>query len=261
MAEPLTTGPAPSATGFRVEFHDSVPSTNSLAMAAARAGDAGRLWILAHEQTAGRGRRGRAWASSRGNLFASVLLIDPQPKARIAELPLVAAVALAEAVERAAGAHGLVGLKWPNDLLVEGAKLSGILLEAETLADGRLAVVCGFGVNCVSHPEPDGYKATDLAALGYRIGAGLLFDRLAATFGAWLDTWSADNGFDVVRRAWMGRALRLGETITVRTGTESAADLTGRFCEIDGRGQLVLQLDDGTIRTISAGDVFFGRLT
>ncbi|NBN62323.1 biotin--[acetyl-CoA-carboxylase] ligase [Pannonibacter tanglangensis] len=254
MSALLAFGPVPQAPGFRFERHAALPSTNSAAMEAARAGQGDRLWVLADQQTAGRGRRGRSWSSPVGNLFASVLLIDPGPRARIGELPLVAAVALADAVDRAVGAFGLARLKWPNDLLVGEAKLSGILLEAEPLADGRLAVVCGFGVNCVTHPDPEHYAATDLAALGYRVEAEGMFACLAGSLAHWLDTWSR-SGFAPVRSAWLQRALRLGEEITVRLPAE---ELVGRFKDIDPRGQLVLALAGGQTRTISAGDVFFG---
>lgn len=254
MSADLTFGPVPQAPGFRFERHASLPSTNSTAMAAARAGQASGLWVLADVQTQGRGRRGRNWVSPVGNLFASVLLVDPGPRERIGELPLVAAVALAEAVDSAVGAFGLAQLKWPNDLLVGGAKLSGILLEAEPLADGHLAVVCGFGVNCASHPEPENYPATDLASLGYRVDAATMFRCLSASVARRLDNWRED-GFEPARRAWLERALKLGETITVRLPEE---DLIGCFRDIDPRGQLVLELEDGTRRIISAGDVFFG---
>lgn len=254
MSAGLTYGPVPQAPGFRFERHASLPSTNSAAMAAARAGQGSGLWVLANVQTEGRGRRGRNWVSPAGNLFASVLLIDPGPRDRIGELPLVAAVALAEAVDRAVGAFGLARLKWPNDLLVGGAKLSGILLEAEPLGDGRLAVVCGFGVNCASHPDPENYAATDLAALGYRVDAEAMFRCLAACLAERLEGWRRD-GFEPARRAWLDRALKLGEEIIVRLPGE---DLVGRFRDIDPRGQLVLALAGGTTRVISAGDVFFG---
>lgn len=254
MSGNLTFGPVPQAPGFRFERHASLGSTNSTAMAAARAGQAGNLWVLADVQTEGRGRRGRNWASPVGNLFSSVLLIDPGPRERIGELPLVAAVALAEAVDKAVGAFGLARLKWPNDLLIGGAKLSGILLEAEPLADGRLAVVCGFGVNCASHPDPENYAATDLAALGYRVNPEDMFRCLAQCLAERLESWRED-GFGPARKAWLSRALRLGEEIIVRLPAE---ELVGHFRDIDPRGQLVLAMADGTTRVISAGDVFFG---
>ena len=186
-------------------------------------------------------------------MFASVLLIDPAPANRIAELPLLAAVALSEAVDLATGAHHLAVLKWPNDLLVSGAKLSGILLEAETLADKRLAVVIGFGVNCVSHPELGLYPSTDLAGLGYRVSAETLLEHLSNRIAARLDPWRKPGGFQEIRKAWLARAAHLGQKITVRVSSE---DVTGIFLDLDEQGHLVLRLDNGDQRTIFAGDVF-----
>ncbi len=245
--------PAPGAPDFRFETHESVGSTNSLCLERARAGHTGQLWIRSDIQTEGRGRRGRDWESPSGNLFASLLLIDPEPAGRIGELPLAAAVALAEAVDKAAGTLQLVSLKWPNDLLVDGAKLSGILLEAETLSDGRQAVVIGFGVNCVSHPPLTQYRATDLRSLGYQVAAERLFECLTGIMAGQLVQWKQPGGFDAIRRAWLSRAAHLGKQITVKAAQE---EITGIFADLDARGHLVLKVGDGRQRTIYAGDVF-----
>ena len=245
--------PASSAPGLRVERHDSVGSTNSVAFDKARAGDPGNIWIVAGEQTAGRGRRGRDWTSPRGNLFASYLLVDPEPRERIAELPLLAAVALAEAIDKCANTHHMAKLKWPNDLLVDGAKLSGILLEAETLADGRMALVLGLGVNCVSHPPESLYPCTDLASLGFVVTAERLHEQLCRCMEEWLSRWRQPAGFEAVREAWLRRAAHRGKIITVRNGDR---EITGLFRDLDGRGHLVLSLENGQRETIFAGDVF-----
>ncbi len=254
MTRDLSERPAPGAPGFFFEELESVGSTNALCFERARAGHAGNLWIRAGEQTEGRGRRGRDWSSPVGNLFASLLLIDPKPGDRIGELPLVAAVALADAVDKAAGTLHLVQLKWPNDLLVDGAKLSGILLEAELLADGRQAGVIGFGVNCLSHPPLTMYQATDLRSLGYTVSAKRMFEALAASFASQLDGWRQQGGFEATRKNWLNRAAHLGKEISVKTARE---EISGTFADLDARGHLVLKQDDGGVRTIYAGDVFF----
>ncbi|MBN9670774.1 biotin--[acetyl-CoA-carboxylase] ligase [Roseibium aggregatum] len=245
--------PAPGAPDFRYEAHENVGSTNSLCFERARSGHPGRLWIRADVQTSGRGRRGREWSSPAGNMFASLLLVDPEPADRIGELPLVAAVALAEAVDKAAGTLQLVKLKWPNDLLIEGAKLSGILLESETLAGDRQAVVLGFGVNCVSHPPLSLYQATDLRSLGYQVSAESLFGSLSAVLAEKLAVWRQPEGFRSIRKDWLGRAAHLGKEITVRSAQQ---EITGTFADLDERGHLVIQQADGRQRTIYAGDVF-----
>jgi len=169
----------------------------------------------------------------------------------------VAAVALAEAVDRATGAHHLAKLKWPNDLLVEGAKLSGILLEAETLADKRLAAVLGFGVNCVSHPELSLYPSVDLAALGYRVTAEGLLAHLSERLAERLENWQKADGFLPVRAAWLERAAHLGQKVTVRNASD---EVSGTFLDLNAQGHLVLRLDNGDLRTIFAGDVFLPGL-
>lgn len=246
--------PAPGAPDFFFEYYESVGSTNALCFERARGGHAGNLWIRAKEQTEGRGRRGREWSSPLGNMFASLLLVDQKPADRIGELPLVAAVALAEAVDKAAGTLHLVQLKWPNDLLVNGAKLSGILLEAEVLADGRQAVVIGFGVNCISHPPLSLYQATDLRSLGFQVTVERLFEELTSSFSAELGRWRDPGGFAAIRTNWLKRAAHLGKEITVKSARK---EITGIFADLDARGHLVLKQDDGRVRTIYAGDVFF----
>ncbi|GGB60503.1 biotin--[acetyl-CoA-carboxylase] ligase [Roseibium aquae] len=246
-------GPAFDAPGLRVERHDTVTSTNTLAFERARGGDPGGLWIVGQEQTQGRGRRGRHWFSGRGNLYASLLLIDPEPAQRIAELPLLAAVALSEAIDAACGTHKLARLKWPNDLLVDGAKVSGILLEAENLGDERQAVVLGFGVNVAVHPADGLYPCTGLSALGYRSDPDSVFQHLAGALSLWLGIWAKPDGFAHVRTAWLSRAAHLGQQITVQNGSR---EVTGVFRDLDDQGHLVLQPADGGLMTIYAGDVF-----
>lgn len=143
-------------------------------------GDPGRLWVVAREQTQGRGRRGRVWKSPPGNLYASALLIDPAPVAIAAQIGFVAGVALRRAVDDFGG-RGDVELKWPNDLVWRGAKLAGLLAEASAVGDGRSACIVGIGVNCVSAPSE--LNAASLSnALGQPVSPERLFERLALRF-------------------------------------------------------------------------------
>jgi BirA family biotin operon repressor/biotin-[acetyl-CoA-carboxylase] ligase len=234
-----------------------LPSTSAEAFARARAGDAGNLWITAAEQTAGRGRRGRGWTTGRGNLAASLLLIDPAPAAVAATVSFVAGVALHQAVVDVAGpaVAERVALKWPNDLLLEHEKVAGILIEGEKLASGRFAVVIGIGVNCVAHPETEGaYPATDFAARGIAIEPGALFARVAERMTTELSRWERGAGFAAIRAAWLARAGGIGEAIRVNLPDRS---IYGRFADLDEAGRLVLLRPDGRRETISAGDVFF----
>src|SRR5215469_2812357 len=149
--------PRATAAGVRLIAHEVLGSTNAEALRLARQGERGPLWIAADRQTAGRGRRGRAWISPRGNLYASLLLTEPAAAEHWSQLSFVAALAMHDAVVEIAGdLKPLLTIKWPNDLLLAGAKLGGILIEAES---GISAVVVGIGVNCASHPADTEFPA------------------------------------------------------------------------------------------------------
>ncbi len=247
----------PGLPGIRVAAHREVGSTNALALEAAARGEAGGLWIVGGLQTAGRARRARSWMSEPGNLYATYLGIDPGPSERLAQLPLVAAIALSEAVDRMCGTLRLARLKWPNDLLVDGAKISGILLEATQLADGRRAVVFGFGLNLVHHPDLADYRAADLAGLGYQIDVERAFLELARALEARLSSWR-ERPFAVQIEDWLERSVGVGGPIRVRL---DKCETSGIFQGLDGEGRLMLRRDDGTVSVISAGDVFFANMT
>lgn len=242
--------------GWRHLALDVVDSTNVQALALARNGDRGNLWVTASQQTSGRGRRGRPWVSDTGNLFASLLLIDPARGRDLATLPLVVSLALYEAVNTVAGhlTHRL-RIKWPNDLLLDGKKLSGILLEASHLDDGRTAVVIGCGVNCAHHPKKNQlYETTSLAAAGVDINPSALFQALACTMAAQLRVWSGGRGFAIIRKDWLERVAGIGEPIVAKLQDE---EVRGTFVDIDSSGILLLRLESGGMREISAADIFF----
>lgn len=213
-------------------------------LALARSGTAEGLWLRAERQTGGKGRQGRAWASPEGNLYISTLVRVRPGEPSPATLALVAAVAL----EDAARVFGLKPLlKWPNDLLVDGAKLSGILLER---ADD--AVVIGFGVNLAHHPEDLGRAATSFAAHGAAPDPEVFAETLVESFARWLSRWR--DGIAPVRERWLMRAHPKGTALTARLADGSAVD--GLFDGLDAQGALILRLADGSARVIHAGDVF-----
>lgn len=222
-------------------------------MARARSGDAGRLWVVADTQTEGRGRNGRVWSSPPGNLYASLLLIDPAPPNRAAELGFVAGVAVIHALREILCGDRRLAIKWPNDILYDGAKLCGILLESANLPDGRFACVAGIGVNCRSHPEDTPYKATDLALIAAQpIVAPKVFEQISATMAHWLDAWGKGDGFEVIRAEWLSFAAGLGTLISVRRPSQT---IEGVFRTIDATGRLVLE-QSGALVAVEAGDVF-----
>jgi len=241
--------PAAAAAGVRLLTYAEVGSTNVEALLRARGGEQGPLWIVAARQTAGRGRHGRAWVSEAGNLHATLLLTDAAPAPRLPELALVAAVALHDATAEAVPSlQPRLMLKWPNDLLCDGAKLAGILIEGE----GR-AVAVGIGVNCRHHPAGTGYPATDLAACGAAVSPDHLFGVLSRRVVQRLGEWQRGAGFAGIRRAWLARTQGLGSAIAVRVGERESR---GRYEGIDEHGRLLLRSADGMLTTIAAGDVF-----
>lgn len=230
---------------------EHVDSTNAEALRRARLGERGPLWIVAREQSAGRGRRGRTWTSPPGNLYATLLVTDPAPPAAAAQLGFTAGIALFDAIAAAAPPLApRLALKWPNDLLLDGCKAAGILIEGE---GDPVAVAVGIGVNCRHHPPATEFPATDLAAAGADLGATALFCHLAAALKARLHQWGRGDGFASIRAAWLARASGVGGEVRVRLpGRETC----GRFETIDDCGRLLLRTAAGGLETVAAGDVF-----
>ncbi len=234
-----------------------VDSTNEEARRLAMAGEGGPIWITASRQTAGRGRRGRAWISPPGNLAASLLLRPPRSAAECAQLSFLAAIAAHDALSPYTSNHAL-NLKWPNDVLLNGRKLSGLLLES--VSNGQTTkpmpdwLIIGIGINLEAHPEGMEFPATSLTALGLTAPpASTILTELAASFAKWYEIWLAE-GFAPIRDAWLARAGGLGDRIRARL---SDGELWGVFEGIDQTGALILREQQNRIRTISAGEIFF----
>jgi BirA family biotin operon repressor/biotin-[acetyl-CoA-carboxylase] ligase len=225
----------------RIRFVDSTGSTNAdlLADASAVEGD----WLVALEQTAGRGRQGREWVTKSGNFFGSTLvqLAPADPPAQ--SLSLVSGLALIETLDAAVPGLALL-LKWPNDLLLDRAKLAGILLERQ--GD---RVVAGFGVNLASAPSIGG---RDAAHLGGRITPQAFAPILAGAVSRLLSLWRTTQPADLAK-AWLARAHSVGTELSVHGG--DSEPVQGRFDGIDPDGTLRLRLPDGTVRAIHAADV------
>jgi BirA family biotin operon repressor/biotin-[acetyl-CoA-carboxylase] ligase len=239
--------------GFRLCHYYTIGSTNDAAKALARAGAADGTLICANEQTAGRGRRGRIWRSPPGNLYLSMVLRPDCAPARAAQLGFVAALGLGDALQPLVGTALRLRYKWPNDLLANGEKIAGILLEAETSsAAGVDFVVLGVGVNIASAPGDVEYPATSLQAHGIAgVTTPILLEGFVRHFAGWVRRWR-EAGFAPIREAWLAAASGLGERINVRLDRMT---LSGRFRDLDDDGSLVLDAAEGS-RRITAGDVF-----
>ncbi|SIP89399.1 BirA family transcriptional regulator, biotin operon repressor / biotin-[acetyl-CoA-carboxylase] ligase [Rhizobium sp. RU35A] len=243
-----------SLDAFRHQALGEVGSTNTECLARARQGDPGNLWVTATRQTAGRGRRGRSWASEPGNLYASLLLIDPAPPERLGSLPLAVALAVHGALRSVLppGAEALE-IKWPNDVLIGRKKSCGILLEGEGLAQGRRALVAGIGINIRFRPEDGPYGVTSLQEQGSDISAEELFSHLYREMAEVLVLWDEGRAVAAITERWRSVACGIGEPIRVNLPDRS---IDGRFAGIDDRGLLLLDTQHGTM-PIAAGDVFF----
>jgi BirA family transcriptional regulator, biotin operon repressor / biotin---[acetyl-CoA-carboxylase] ligase len=230
-------------------------STNADAMARASAGAELPFWIVADRQTAGKGRSGRAWVSVPGNLHASLAIQLSCGPARASQLSLVAGVAVIDALgtlERSTPGAA-ARLKWPNDIVIGGAKCGGILIE--TVADrktGRLIAVIGFGVNVVSCPDMVGRDITRLNAHGFCVSPKSMLAALTTAMDSALTLWNEGEGFAQLRQRWLDHATPLGTKITINTGRELTE---GRFAGLDGDGALLLKEPGGRIQRFTFGDV------
>jgi BirA family biotin operon repressor/biotin-[acetyl-CoA-carboxylase] ligase len=238
-----------------IDAYDEIDSTNAEARRRAEAGQGGPVWITAAVQTAGRGRRGRAWSTERGNLAATLLMTTDLPPVDAAQVSFVAALAASDLADACLG-PGAARLKWPNDVLVHGRKAVGILVESGASPDQRLWVAVGIGVNLKHAPtnleRPATAFADHMAAPPPEPGAAL--EVLATSFERWRRLWTT-QGFAPIARGWTERAMGLGEPCEARL---PARTLSGVAEGLDLDGALRLRLDDGSLERVTAGDVFFG---
>lgn len=236
---------------------ESLDSTNTHALRQAPV-TPGPAWFLAYEQTAGKGRRARPWVSPRGNFHATLLLHPKEPAAEVALRSFAAALALRDALVSITDLPQAFTLKWPNDVLLNGGKLAGILLESASTGQGIAHLAIGTGVNLIAAPdvsmvEEGALKPVSLLAeTGLRIPPEVFLTHLAAAYAAWEAVFTT-QGFAPLRAAWLSHAARLGETIRARTGTTTR---TGIFQTIDDTGALILLTSEGR-QAIPAAEVFF----
>lgn len=218
----------------------------------------GPEWILALNQTAARGRRGRAWAMPRGNFAATLVLRPDQPPGVAALRSFVTSLALFDAVVAVSGRSDGLALKWPNDVLLNGGKLAGILLESIGQGGKLSHLAIGIGVNLAAAPGAQEVEAgavrpvSLLSEMGAQVAPEEFLDHLALAYARYEQQFT-DYGFAPIRTAWLARAARLGEVITARTGN---SETVGTFADVDKDGQLVLETAKGRVG-IPAADVFF----
>ncbi len=255
--------PSLRAKGYGFEWRDETGSTNADALDAARAGHPAPCWFLAGQQLSGRGRSGRQWVSPPGNLYASLLLRNPCPMAMAAQLGFVAGIALHDAIVQASGMDPTrLKLKWPNDVLLDGKKAVGLLLEAQSMGqEGN--VVIGCGINIAHRPRGVEYPVAVLQDVAPNISASGVFSAFALSFEALFSMWRKSEGqaperrFAPFRALWLERAAGLGGPASVNL---ASGKVNGIFEGIDRLGRLELMTETG-LQTIDAGDLFFAGLS
>jgi BirA family biotin operon repressor/biotin-[acetyl-CoA-carboxylase] ligase len=238
---------------YRLHHLERIDSTNEEAKRLAAAGAPEGTLVWADAQSAGRGRRGRNWISPQGNLYLSLLLRPSCTPAQAAQLGFAASLAVAETCARVLPAEAAPRCKWPNDVLVGGRKIAGILLESRAGAIDRLEfIVIGIGINVATHPEGMEYPAISLAAAGAEVTAAALLPILGERLLAWHEVWRGPAGFAALRSAWLAQAIGLGDEIRVRLPER---ELRGRFAGLDEHGHLLLE-GPGGMTPIAAAEIF-----
>lgn len=241
--------------GYRAITFPSLDSTNAEALRRAEAGEASGLWVQSGIQSAGRGRQGREWQSREGNLFASLLLRPSCDLGTAQQLAFVAALAVYDAAAALRGTLGDTGLrlKWPNDLLLDGAKIAGILLESTSSPSRGTAIVIGTGLNLAHAPRDTAMPAVALSPANAPIAVSEALAALAEATHDRLSIWSQGEGWERIRQDWMDRGPALGQALRVAEGAGSAE---GTYAGLDRDGALLLDLDTGQRRRVLVGDVF-----
>jgi BirA family biotin operon repressor/biotin-[acetyl-CoA-carboxylase] ligase len=234
-------------SGHRVIHFERIDSTNSEARRLAEAGERGPLWIWSDEQTVGRGRHGRAWVSEPGNLYVTCLFETAAPASAAAQISFVAAIAVHELASQLLPKAGFF-LKWPNDVLLGGAKFCGLLAEVVDTNPTRIALGCG--INLAHAPSGTPYP---VAALGSQFTPDSVLQKLAICLWHWLEIWDEGRGFAAIRAAWLERAVGVGKDVSVN-------GLTGRFEGLAEDGALLVKLADGTQKQVHAGEVRFADI-
>ena len=240
--------------GYAVAVFDEIDSTNEEARRRGALGERGPLWICARRQSAGRGRRGREWDSPEGNLMATLLIAPGVGAADAARLSFVAALAVHDLVSTYA-VRAAVRVKWPNDVLIDGKKVAGILLESSGHEGQDIVpwLAVGIGVNLIQAPATATFPATFLGAHGPAPTPGEALAELAQAWETRFRVWRV-GGFAAIREAWLAIAAGVGQQIEVRLPGET---LQGRFETLMPDGALSLLLPTGARRAITAGEVFF----
>ena len=252
--------------GYAIAEFETLDSTNKQAYRLAQMGAFGPMLIFTKNQSHGKGRNGRVWLSSNDTLTATILISSKAPKENVAQLAFVMAIAAHKTVCEFADAdkHQHIGLKWPNDILVQGRKLAGILIESFTIKDNADSVLAiGIGMNIANIPSDGDFSASALSQLCTNseldkpIKIETILSSLVQNFATYFDLWAEGKNFASIRKIWLANAIGLGGKITARLPNQS---IYGVFERLDEDGILILRDEAGEIHQITAGDIFIGHI-
>ena len=248
--------------GFSYFWHDDIDSTNLEAWRKNAQDEVvddqlSGSWFCAKTQSLGRGTKGNKWVSNSGNLYSSLLTRSACRSENLAQISILAALAAVTAIEQFASDQIHLDdlcLKWPNDILFNGAKMCGILVESRPSAQAGLTdIVIGTGINLASNPDVEGlFGAGNLTQHGWACSRDDLFVALVRSTRDWLAIWHDGKGFETLRLAWLERSCHIGHQVTIRVGE---ADFTGRFATISNEGALVLENADGLSKKFLSGHI------
>ncbi len=237
----------------KIEHFQSLSSTNEYAKQSLQNGAQCPFWIVSDEQTGGRGRQGRNWVSIKGNLYTSTAKLIKANGSTLSGLSLVTALAVYEAIQQTSKEPLDLTLKWPNDILINQAKLGGILIENVSEPNAQISeVVIGVGINIQSSPVVDERDTTCLADHKCFVQRDSLLNALIEALDIWLKRWDNGNNFAEIRNAWCEKAAPIGAPLSVRIGQER---LRGKFAGLDEKGALKLELQDKSIKLITGGEI------
>jgi BirA family biotin operon repressor/biotin-[acetyl-CoA-carboxylase] ligase len=236
--------------GYRLRHLAQVDSTNAEAMRLSVAGEQGPLWIWSDRQLQGRGRQGRSWISEAGNLYATLLLTLEMPAAAAGSLSVAVSLAVLGVLRRFIGSQAKLELKWPNDVLIDGRKAAGILVES-TIRGESMVFAIGCGLNLRSAPSGTRYGAAALAAHGVQVEPGEALEALAEEVDQLLRRWNAGAGFRELRTEWLQCARGLGGVVNVAVGGRT---VEGYFEGLSDKGGLLLRNQSG-LQELHAGEV------
>jgi len=254
MAQSFENWGASVPHGVEAHFYPACESTNAIAADYARSGTSSPIWIVGGTQSGGKGRKGRTWVSEAGNLYASLLFAPAITPGSLSALPFLTALAVRNALIKLGVDAGAIQCKWPNDILLGGRKVCGILIESSARSAERLDyVVIGIGINLKHSPAEAQFKATSLNDhLNAEITPRMALNAVASCLREGLDAWDT-NEFEPIRAEWTNCAWGLGKIRRINTATEA---FDAKLVGLDGQGGLLVQLENGTERQIVAADIF-----